>query len=128
MKYCSTIKRNETGLFAVMWINLGSVIQTEVSQKEKNKILYIIKYIWNLEKWYWGTYLEGRNRDTETENRLVDSAGEGESEVAQSCLTLWPHGLWPTRLLHPWKFSSKGKKRKGKRKLNKVFSLIKVSY
>ena len=22
--------------------------------------------------------------------------------VSQSCLTLWPHGLWPTRLLCPW--------------------------
>ena len=25
-----------------------------------------------------------------------------ESEVAQSCLTLRPHGLQPIRLLHPW--------------------------
>ena len=25
--------------------------------------------------------------------------------VAQSCLTLWPHGLWPTTLLCPWGFS-----------------------
>ena len=30
-----------------------------------------------------------------------------ESEVAQSCLTLWPPGLQPTRLLHPWDFSGK---------------------
>ena len=29
------------------------------------------------------------------------------SEVAQSCLTLRPHGLWPTRLLHPWDFLGK---------------------
>ena len=27
---------------------------------------------------------------------------ESESEVPQSCPTLQPHGLWPTRLLHPW--------------------------
>ena len=27
--------------------------------------------------------------------------------VVQSCLTLWDHGLWPTRLLCPWGFSSK---------------------
>ena len=27
-----------------------------------------------------------------------------ESEVAQSCLTQQPHGLQPTRLLHPWDF------------------------
>ena len=37
MEYNSTIKRNETGSFVVMWINLESVIQSEVSQKEKNK-------------------------------------------------------------------------------------------
>ena len=30
-----------------------------------------------------------------------------ESEVAQSCLTLRPHGLLPTRLLHPWDFPGK---------------------
>ena len=30
-------KRNETELFVVRWMDLESVIQTEVSQKEKNK-------------------------------------------------------------------------------------------
>ena len=30
-----------------------------------------------------------------------------ESEVAQSCLTHWPHGLQPTRLLRPWDFPGK---------------------
>ena len=29
------------------------------------------------------------------------------SEVAQLCLTLWPHGLQPTRLLCPWDFPGK---------------------
>ena len=40
--YNSVIKRNEneTGSFVVMWMNLESVIQNEVSQKEKNKYLY----------------------------------------------------------------------------------------
>ena len=31
------IKRNETELFVVRWMDLESVIQSEVSQKEKNK-------------------------------------------------------------------------------------------
>ena len=31
------IKRNETGSFVEMWMDLESVIQNEVSQKEKNK-------------------------------------------------------------------------------------------
>ena len=30
-------KRNESELFVVRWMDLESVIQTEVSQKEKNK-------------------------------------------------------------------------------------------
>ena len=33
--------------------------------------------------------------------------GKSESEVAQSCPTLQPHGLQPTRLLHPWHFPGK---------------------
>ena len=32
---------------------------------------------------------------------------ESESEVAQLCPTLRPHGLQPTRLLHPWNFLGK---------------------
>ena len=37
MEYYSAIKRNEIGFFVVRWMNLESVIQSEVSQKEKNK-------------------------------------------------------------------------------------------
>ena len=35
--YYSTIKSNEIELFVVRWMDLESVIQSEVSQKEKNK-------------------------------------------------------------------------------------------
>ena len=37
MEYYSAIKRNEIELFAVRWMDLESVIQSEVSQKEKDK-------------------------------------------------------------------------------------------
>ena len=37
MEYYSAIIRNEIELFVVRWMNLESVIQSEVSQKEKNK-------------------------------------------------------------------------------------------
>ena len=37
MEYYSAIKRNETKLFEVRWTDLETVIQSEVSQKEKNK-------------------------------------------------------------------------------------------
>ena len=59
-------------------MNLEIVMQSELSQKEKNYILTHI-YVCNLEKCYWWTYLQGKNRDTVVENRLVDTVGEGES-------------------------------------------------
>ena len=37
MEYYSAIKRNETELFVMRWMDLESVIQSEVSQKKKNK-------------------------------------------------------------------------------------------
>ena len=36
MEYYSAIKRNEIGSFVEMWLDLETVIQSEVSQKEKN--------------------------------------------------------------------------------------------
>ena len=37
MEYYSAIKRNEMEGFVMRWMELESVIQSEVSQKEKNK-------------------------------------------------------------------------------------------
>ena len=37
MEYYSAIKRNEIELFVVRWMDLESVIQSEICQKEKNK-------------------------------------------------------------------------------------------
>ena len=37
MEYYSGIERNEIQLFVVRWMDLESVIQSEVSQKEKSK-------------------------------------------------------------------------------------------
>ena len=37
MEYYSAIKRNEMELFIVRWMDLESVIQSEVSEKEKDK-------------------------------------------------------------------------------------------
>ena len=37
MEYYSAIKRNEIELFVMRWMDLKSVMQSEVSQKEKNK-------------------------------------------------------------------------------------------
>ena len=37
MEYYSGIKRNKTGSFVETWMDLETVIQSEVSQEEKNK-------------------------------------------------------------------------------------------
>ena len=37
MKYYSAMKRNEIGSFVEMWMHLETIIQSEVSQKERNK-------------------------------------------------------------------------------------------
>ena len=37
MEYYSAIKRNEMEVFVMRWMELESVIQSEVSHKEKNK-------------------------------------------------------------------------------------------
>ena len=37
VEYFSAIQRNKTELFVVSWMEVESVIQSEISQKEKNK-------------------------------------------------------------------------------------------
>ena len=60
-----------------MWMDLDFIILSEVSQKEKDITyhLYMESKIW--QKW---TYLQNRNRLTDTENRLVFPVEGGESE------------------------------------------------
>ena len=45
MEYYSTIKRNKTGSSVETWMNLETVIQSEVSQKEKTKY-HILTHIY----------------------------------------------------------------------------------
>ena len=48
VEYYSARNRNKIGFFVELWMDLESIIQSDVSQKEKNK--YINAYMWNLEK------------------------------------------------------------------------------
>ena len=83
------------------------------SEREK-QISCIIACIWNLERWYWWTCLQGRNRDTDIENSLMDTEGKERvgrlervalkhihsvqfSLVAQLCPTLYNDGLQHAR-------------------------------
>ena len=46
IEYYSAIKRNEIGSFAETWMDLETVIQSDVNQKEKNKYC-MLSYMWN---------------------------------------------------------------------------------
>ena len=52
MEYYSAVKRNETGSFVEMWMDLETVIQSEVKSEREKQISYINTYMWNLEKRY----------------------------------------------------------------------------
>ena len=56
---------------------------TEWSKSERERqIPYINAFVWNtnnvwnLERWYWWSYLHGSKGDTDVKNRLLDSLGE----------------------------------------------------
>ena len=49
MDYCSALKRNEIELSVVRWMDVETVIQSEVSQKEKNKYR-MLTHIYGIKK------------------------------------------------------------------------------
>ena len=83
MEYYSAIKRNALESVLMRWMNLKP-IKKEWSQKQKD-ISYANAPIWNLERRYRWTHLQGSNGDTDRENRLVDTVGEGEAETIWQC-------------------------------------------
>ena len=62
------IKRNVFESVLMMWMNLESITQSEVSQKEKDK--YHIAS--------WETCMQVSKGDPDIKNRLLDSVGEGK--------------------------------------------------
>ena len=50
VEYYSAIKRDAPGSVLMRRMNLEPIIQSEVSQKEKDKY-HILTHIWNIEKW-----------------------------------------------------------------------------
>ena len=51
MEYYSAINRNTFESILMRWMNLEPIIQSEVTQKEKDKYR-ILTHIQNLEKWH----------------------------------------------------------------------------
>jgi len=54
-------------------------IEWSKSETEKKQLSHTNAYIWNLERWSWWTYLQSSNGDTDKENRLMNTAGGGQS-------------------------------------------------
>ena len=96
-------KKNDIGSPVVMRLNLKFVLLSK-SEREK-QISYINAYIWNLQKWHRGTYLQGWNRDADVEDGLWTQQGKGkgkgvnrESSVGVctlSCVTQMASGKLP---------------------------------
>ena len=65
-----------------IWVSSNEVDEpgacnTEGHEAEKERqILYIDMYIWNLERRYQRSYMQGSKGDTDVKNRLLDSVGE----------------------------------------------------
>ena len=81
-KECISVSSNEVGESRAFY--------TEWSKSEREKqIPYINAYMWNLQRWYWRSCLQGSNGDADSKNRLIDTGmglekeGEtnGESDV-----------------------------------------------
>ena len=85
-------KKNAFQSVLMMWMNLEPMTQSEASQKEKDKYCTLMHaYLWNLERWYWWTYLQGSNGDTDLENTFIDMRvgveGEGGMKRGSSMET-----------------------------------------
>ena len=75
MEYYSAIKKNDFESVLEMWMNLEPVTQSELSQKEKDKLAHVYGIQKN------GTDEPLCRKDTDIKNGLVDTAGEGESRT-----------------------------------------------
>ena len=89
MELYSAIKRNEIELFVVRWMDLESVIQSEVIQKEKNKYR-MLKHIWNLKKKKSSDAPRGRT-GVKTQMWKMYLRTRGEGSVSWDEVTEW-HG------------------------------------
>ena len=78
IEYYSAIKKRRFESVLVRQMNLESVIQNEVIQKEKNKYC-IVMHIYGIQKNGIIESICRAARDPDIENRFVDTVGEGES-------------------------------------------------
>ena len=77
-----------------IWVSYNEVDEpracyTEWSKSEREEqILHIHICIWNLERCYWWTYLQGSNEDADIVNRFLDTLGEWKDGTNRATLKL----------------------------------------
>ena len=79
MEYYSAIKKNAFESVLMRWMKLEPIIQSEVSQREKHRysiLTYIYMEFRKMGNDDW--IMRDSKRDTDVQNRLSDSVGEGE--------------------------------------------------
>ena len=74
MEYYSAMKMNEIGSFVEMWMDLETVIQSAVSQKEKNKYR-ILTHICRIQKNGTDEPDSKAEIETDVENKCMDTKG-----------------------------------------------------
>ena len=81
MEYYSAMKNNTFESVLMRWVKLEPIIQSEVSQKEKHQYS-ILMHIYGIYKdANDNPIFQNRKRDTDVQNRLVDSVGECEGGI-----------------------------------------------
>ena len=99
MEYYSAIKRNEIELFVVRWMDLESVIQSEVSHKEKNKYRMLTHIYMESKKQKKNGYEEPRGRTgikTQTYYRM-DLRTWGGGRVRWDKVREWHGHIYTTK-------------------------------
>ena len=85
MEYYSAIKKNTFESVLMRWMKLEPIIQSEVSQKEKHQYS-ILTHIYGIQKDA-VSCMRNSKRDTDVQNSLLDSVGEGEGGM------IWENGI-----------------------------------
>ena len=81
-EYYSAIKMNKIWSFVETWLDLDVDGPYRVKYvRKKKQISYINTYVWKLKTWYRLSYLQSRTRNTDVENKFMDTKGERESGV-----------------------------------------------
>ena len=89
MEYYSAIKRNEMEVFVMRWMELESVIQSEVSQKEKNKYC-MLTHTHGIKKKKMVLKNLGAGQESDVDNGLEDT-GRGKGKLGRSERVAWTY-------------------------------------